>query len=229
MKHITIVIPTRNRCAKLTNTLNSIPRKDFIDIRIACDGDMDTYNQLSRQKKTDKHLSKVVFVHGPKGSVFCRNYLIKEVADGILYAVDDIVFDKGSIEEAFRLFNQEFPDDDGIVGFQQKGAPFSKTGVALVGQKFLQRYPEKLLFYPKYFHFACQEIERLVDTVEKQRHIFATNDKVSLLHYHPGRFKECLDETHFEVRRCRKQDRDISMDRRAKKLIWGLSDESNTS
>lgn len=227
MRRVSIVIPSRNRYEKLTRTLKSIPRKDFIDIQVACDGDAETYNLLLKKQKVDRCLTRVILMQGqPRGSVYCRNHLIKGSVDGVLYATDDIVFDKGSIEEAFRLFNQEFPDDDGVVGFQQKGAPFSKTGVALIGQKFLQRYPGKQLFYPRYFHFACQEIERLTEAMESQKHIFATNSKVSLLHYHPGRFRECMDKTHTEVRTHRKHDRDISMDRRAKKLIWGLSDEN---
>ncbi|MHA1288567.1 MAG: methyltransferase domain-containing protein [Candidatus Thorarchaeota archaeon] len=224
MKHITVVIPTRGRCESLLRTLDNIPREDYIDIQIACDGDQNTYERVLERQKTDLAITRVELLPGHNGSVFCRNYLIKDVSDGLLYATDDILFEKGAIQRAFEFFNQEFPDDDGVVGFIEDLPNYCKTAVGLVGQQFLLRYPEKKLFYPRYFHFACQEIERLVDVVELQKHVFATRDDLRLSHAHPSVDKKYLDQTHRDARKYAKRDHNLSRERRAEGLIWGYND-----
>ena len=225
MKHITIVIPTRGRCKRLIKTLDNIPREDYIDIRIVCDGDRETYDYLYRRRETDSAISKIIFLPGHHGSVHCRNLLIRDVKDGLLYGTDDILFGENVIQHALEFFNQEFPDDDGVVGFKQDLSWYSKSATGLVGQKFLQRYPNKCLFYPKYFHFACQEIERLTDAIESQKRVFAMRDDLKLKHAHPSVDRKYCDATHRDARLHATEDHSLSSQRRAKKLIWGLSDE----
>jgi len=228
MKHITIVIPTRGRCESLLRTLDNIPREDYIDIQIACDGDQNTYDHVLERQKTDPVITRVELLPGHNGSVFCRNYLIKDVSDGLLYATDDILFEKGAIQRAFEFFNQEFLDDDGVVGFNENLPKYSKTAAGLVGQQFLLRYPDKKLFCPRYFHFACQEIERLVDVVESQKHVFATRDDLRLDHAHPSIDRKYLDQTHKDARKYAKEDRNLSRERRAEGIIWGYNDMDTT-
>lgn len=225
MKHITIVIPTRNRCKRLARTLDNIPRVEYIDIQIVCDGDRVTYDYLLERRSEDSALSKIVLLMGHHGSVHCRNLLIPNVVDGLLYGTDDILFEENVIQRAFEFFNQKFPDDDGVVGFKQDLPWYSKSATGLVGRKFLLRYPGKRLFYPKYFHFACQEIERLTDTIESQKCVFATRDDLQLKHAHPSVDKKYRDTTHRDARLHAKEDHSLSSSRRAKKLIWGLSNE----
>lgn len=211
LKHIDIVIPTRNRYEKLMKTLKSIP--DNIGVYIIFDGDSKTYNLLQ-----DKKLYTTKFlVSLNMGAVYCRNQVIKHCKDGVLYATDDIIFEPNSIESAFNALNTHFPDDDGVVGFVIDLPDWHPTGVALVGQKFLRRYPQKQLFNPDYFHFSCQEIYWLAKKLGK----FYQEPKAVIKHYHPCFYKEEMDKTHEEARIYREKDHILMRKRKAKGLIWG--------
>ncbi len=223
MKHIDIIIPTRNRWKKLCRCLDSIifdVPKVTISLVIICDGDTDTANRLiSIQKMKGNHIDQVICTREQKGSVYCRNLATQCAEDAVLYATDDIEFKAGAIEAAVEAMHKRYPDDDGIVGFNQTGNKgFSKAGVALVGQKFLKRYPNRKLFYPKYFHFSCQEIERLGNHLGK----IHLEEKAELIHYHPSFNHGEVDETHREARVHRKADLEISIPRRQNHKIWGL-------
>jgi len=219
MRQIDIIIPTRNRWAKLSRCLKSIPREIpdvILNLIVICDGDCETAQRL--MASSDSLVNQVLFVREQRGSVFCRNLATQCAEDAVLYATDDIEFKSGAIETAIRSMRKNFSDEDGIIGFSQiSGGGFSPAGVALVGQPFLQRYPNRKLFCPLYFHFSCQEIERLGKKLGK---LVLEKDAV-LAHYHPNWNREEFDNTHSEARVYRKKDRQISSDRRAKNLIWG--------
>lgn len=219
MRQIDIIIPTRNRWEKLSRCLKSIPREFadvILNVIVICDGDCDTAQRL--MALSDGVVNQIIFVQVHSGSVFCRNLATQCAEDAVLYATDDIEFKSGAIETAIRSMRKNFSDEDGIIGFSQiSGGAFSPAGVALVGQAFLQRYPNRKLFCPLYFHFSCQEIERLGKKLGK---LVLEKDAV-LAHYHPNWNRKEFDNTHSEARIYRKKDLQISSDRRAKKLIWG--------
>jgi hypothetical protein len=144
--------------------------------------------------------------------------MIERVEDALIYATDDIVFRRGSIENAIRSHEKHFPDGDGIIGFHQENArKYSPAGVALIGQKFLLRYPEKKLFYPRYKHFACQEIARLGEITGRIKVDFSAK----VWHDHPALYRESMDGTHKDARKFRKHDLEISTARKELKLTWG--------
>ena len=220
MKYIDLIVATRNRREKLLKMLDSVPKGPVgnvcINIKIACDGDRDTYEYIKLM--TDY---SVLLFPVQMGSVFCRNTLCLTVNDGLLYATDDIVFEPGSIETAFKMFNEAFTgkfEDDGVVGFVQNGS-FHPTGVALVGQKFLQRYKGKQLFFPEYFHFAAQEI---FDHAERLGRFVQCKD-ARVFHYHPCLMKDQMDQTHADARIHKANDMKLKDDRRSKGLIWGYN------
>jgi len=166
----------------------------------------------------DGVVNQIIFVQKHSGSVFCRNLATQCAEDAVLYATDDIEFKLHAIEAAVKSMADHFPDGDGIIGFNQIGKQgFSKSGVALVGQKFLCRYPNRQLFCPEYFHFSCQEIERLGDKLNR----IVLEEDASLIHYHPGWNHAEMDRTHNEARICREKDLKLSSKRRARGLIWG--------
>lgn len=222
MKYIDIVIPTRNRWEKLQRCLRSIPQKlpDIeLNIIIICDGERDTALKLLTETNLYSMISQIIFVRDHSGSVYCRNLATQCAEDAILYATDDIEFKPGAIEAAVEAMRKYYPDGDGIVGFKQIGGRgFSKAGVALMGQKFLRRYPNRKLFYPKYFHFSCQEIERLGNHLGR----IYLEEKAQLIHYHPSFNHDEIDKTHKEARVRRKADLSLSLPRREKHEIWGL-------
>ena len=217
MKQIDMVLPTRNRLVKLKRTLNSIPRYDYLHIIVICDGDRETYDWLQENRKD----IEAMYVPEHKGAVWCRNSVSSTCADGLLYATDDIVFKAAAISNALKCFNENFSDDDGVVGFVQEGNTFHPTGVALVGQKFLLRYPLKQLFCPEYFHFACQEI---YDLCEKVGNKFVQAKDAVVHHYHPCFVREEMDQTHMDARKFRTRDHELIKQRKDKNLTWGFDE-----
>jgi len=221
MKKIDIIIPTRNRFMKLMRCLNSIPEKALdikINIIIICDGDKETAKKLI----DDNRIERLIYVKGNRGIVYCRNLVTPTIEDALIYATDDIIFQPRAIEEAIKSMKQHFPDEDGVIGFHIENArSYCIAGVTLIGQPFLRRYPGKKLFYPKYFHFSCQEIERLGNKLSK----IYPEKKAKILHYHPAFYHDEIDKTHEEARIYRQRDKKLSMNRKEKGLIWGDSND----
>lgn len=220
VKTLTVIIPTRGRLQKLKETLASIPTLPYVKISVICDDDAITKYELEKMKRSDMS----VHCSGKhKGSVWCRNLLIGNEEDGVLYATDDIIFLPNSIQTAFETFNRTFLDDDGIVGFLQRPGTFDPTGVGLVGQTFLKRFPNKVLFFPKYYHFASQEIGRLCERIkiEARKVVFVQHPSVVVEHKHPGMFKELIDQTHRDARVYKNVDQSLSKQRKQQNLVWG--------
>jgi len=208
---------------KLEKTLASIPDLDYIDIIIICDNDYDTYGYI-RSLKNQKIFAVMALASHQNfiGSVACKNLYTPDVVDGLLYGTDDIIFKENAIQNAFIRFNESFPDNDGVVGFIQEGNSFHPTGVGLVGQKFLQRYPDKKLFFPGYFHFACQEIYDLCNKIGGK---FIQAKDAVVLHKHPCNYKEEMDQTHQDARIKKREDHAMIAKRKAEGLIWGHNDD----
>ena len=215
MNKITILIATRNRIEKLQKTLASIPKRSYIETLLVFDGDKEGLEYFKGKGQRCFYISKHI------GSVAARNLALRLYnIDGLLYATDDIIFEHHSIPHAFHFFNKKFPDNDGVVGFVQNKS-FHPTGVALVGNKFLNRYPEKQLFYPKYYHFACQEILSYCETFPEKK--FYQDEKAKIIHFHPCFYKNENDKTHVEARKFKEQDLKMSAERKERNLVWPIS------
>jgi GT2 family glycosyltransferase len=220
MNHITITVPTRNRKDKLYRMLASLPDTDLIDVFIVFDDDMETFADLAMNKPRPWNgKMRCVPLRTHEGSVSCRNIAAQNCEDGMLYATDDIEFDKGAIESAFDIFNKNFKDDDGVVGFVQYPHEFHPTGVALIGRKFLARYPEKKPFYPDYFHFSAFEIYWLCEKIGGK---FVQDPNAKIKHLHPCFNPDQMDQTHRDARVHHSIDKKIKKERKSKGLIWGL-------
>lgn len=220
MKKIDLLIATRNRLEKLKRTITSVPQLDNLRINIICDADKITAKYYMDNGLFSSERFKVFLIPHHSGAVACRNYVIPKCEDGVLYATDDIIFESNSIENAFNIFNKKFPDDDGVVGFIiTKVSNYHPTGVALVGKKFIDRYPGRQLFYPGYFHFSCQEILWHSEKLGK-----FYQEKTSIVqHFHPDFHRQEMDDTHREARIHRKRDHDLIKLRQQKGLIWGFN------
>jgi len=223
MKHITVVIPTRDRLSKLYRTINSIMTsfkiEKLVDIVVVFDGDEKSFNFFGEtyDKLNDKIQLTYCLYPQHVGSVVCRNYAMPYVTDGLLYATDDIIFYENAIEKAFNDFNYYFPDDDGVVGLSQDKHSFNPAGVALVGKKFIERYPKRQVFCPLYYHFAAQEVHTLADKL----HRFYLSSAM-LLHKHPAFYKDERDKTHDDARAFRVKDMNLMKQRKTEGLIWGM-------
>lgn len=220
---IAVIVATRHRLKKLRRMLDSLAGQVspvLMRVLVVSDADADT----ARMTRADPRVDLVELVEPHRGSVFCRNLLIQRVRtrEAVLYATDDIEFRAGAVQAAASDMIHFYPDGDGVIGFlQENAAKFSIAGVALVGPKFLARYPGRQLFYPGYRHFACQEIERFgraIGRIELCR-------RARLFHHHPSQFPDQADETHAEAREFRAADHALSMERRKKGIIWGRDPE----
>lgn len=216
MNHVCLVIPTRNRLAKLLRTLSTAPDVPWLHVVIVCDGDKETFDALSAKPPYPRFEAHLLPKHS--GSVVARNSVIPQCPDGVLYGVDDCDFLPGCIEAAFAAFNEHFPDDDGVVGICQAGHHnWHPTGVALVGRAFLDRYDGRRLFCPEYYHFAAQEVGWLANKLDR----FYQCKEAQIHHYHPGIQDVPADTTHREARQHRVRDRAIRAKRMEEGRIWG--------
>jgi len=219
MKHIEVIIPTRNRLDKVLRTLRSIPEEDFVSVKVICDGDFETWKYLTSNYKM-KNL-RVILVTKHSGTVYCRNMETAKAFDGVICAMDNIEFTKNALSIAMGVFNRCFSNDDGVFGFRFDGIG-SCTALALVGQKFLQRYPAKQLFYPKYYHLACQEISSLCHKLEglyNKRFMILDNKKLATHHRY-------IDQTYKDGREFRAEDLDLKKKREAAGIVWGYDNNA---
>jgi len=217
LNRIDIICSTRNRPFKLGRMLATIPREaegTQVYIKVICDGDQRTYDTFPAGQRLETFYSAV-----NRGATVCRNSLLKHCEDAIIYAVDDMIFKPGSIAAAIRTSRARFRDDDFVIGFYQEGNTFNPAGVALVGQTFLRRYPEKALFFPGYFHFACQEVHAAA--VKLGKFYLATD--AHIYHFHPGGDPKQTDQTHHDARKHKGRDMKLKEERKAKGLIWGIN------
>ena len=229
MKSVVVMYPTRNRLAKLNRSLTSllspVPETP-IEIVVVCDGDPLTARALIDDPRVDL----VVYLRDREGSVYARNFISQTVEDGLICSVDDITFEPGAVDAAVHEMRRAFPDGDGIVGFKRADRDHSKMkvssgkygGVALIGQKFLCRYPNRKLCYPGYFLFAAQEMTNLGVKLDK---IVVAED--ARIYHHSPRKGGGMDLTHIEGRKFRRSDRDIRKRRGELGKLWGQYPEDN--
>jgi hypothetical protein len=212
---ITVLVSTRNRMAKLTRMLESLPESaGAIEVRplVVCDGDEATYRALP---------VGVASLPVPqwRGQTFCRNLALERIRGPVVYATDDITFKPGAIEAAAAEMARLFPAWDGVVGFTQEGNRFNPAGVALVGEPFIARYPRRHLFFEGYFHFAAQEVHRAAVMLG----LFSLCAGAVVYHYHPDHHHKELDQTHWDARSRKTRDMALKSRREAAGLTWGIA------
>ena len=177
----TILINTRNRYIKLLRTLDSLGHSSMLGVKVVVMFDGDRQGQellkIDREQVLSLYASHC-------GSVAVRNKAMKFCEGSVLYATDDVVFPPLFINEMKAEFHSYFPFTDGVMGIRQE-QDHHKSGVALIGRKFLRRYPDKQLFFPGYYHFAAQEVAAYADSVGRFR---IANHTKPIFHYHPAFF-----------------------------------------
>jgi len=226
---ITIMYPTRNRQLKLARSINSIfipsPPESPIEIVVVCDGDRHT----AVMAMNDDRISRVIYLRDHSGSVFARNLISQATEGDLICAVDDITFEPDAIDAAAAMMEDRYPDHDGVVGFRRADRDHTKihktsgmhAGIALIGQKFLRRYPNRKICFPGYFLFASQEITSLAVELGKG----TVSEDARIYHHSPRKSGE-MDRTHTEGRITKKQDREIRQGRAESGLLWGSPPEN---
>lgn len=221
-KRIDIVIATRNRPDKLEKTIESIPvSAGSIEVFVSLmfDGDHSGFQTWRGSKLAN--LFQVMYTPQNRGSVWGRNQLFVACEDAVIYATDDMIFKNGSIETAIHDLVKNFLDNDGVIGFNQEGnRKTHPAAVGLVGGPFLKRYKGQALFYPGYFHFACQEIYWHALKLKKFAPSMAT-----IIHMNPNIHPDkYMDQTHKDARLKRKADHILMNIRENTGKIWGYNE-----
>jgi len=225
-----IVVPTRNRFLKLVEMIQTIPQYEWMELHLGFDGDRISFERFSGMDGYWKgKKANLYFSPDQIGSIKMRNMMTSHCEGSILWATDDILFRRGSIEAAWESLWREFPDGDGVIGFGVENAKpptnFCWTGVGIMGGKFLNRYPKKMISYPGYFHFGTREIETLSKRLGKLRREL----EARIFHNHPDFYPSQMDTTHHEARIHHAEDVKIKKDRMKRGLIWGFGDETNST
>lgn len=222
MEQITVFINTKNRLQHLQRCLSSIPPEPWIQVIVACDGNVDA-SEVLQISRLSLRPDMIVWCREDMGVVARANLIAPLVQDGLMGIPDDVEFFTDTLFRAREMFNREFPNDDGILGLHQEGLPgYCPTAISLMGQKFLQRYPGKRFCYPGYYHFCSDtEVYHHAKTLGKFK--FAGND-IKVYHHQPGYEGRELDPTWHASRIHQREDAQLFESRQAAGMIWGLSD-----
>jgi len=220
MNHITIIIPTRTRMAKLLRCLSSIPQHDWLTVAVGVDADPQTAILLTSYFAMERPGDITLLSRRHIGSMGMCNLLAPLASDGLFLAVDDIRFRPGCLEAAREEFNQAFPDDDGVLVVNQEGVEGVPAGGGfhLMGRVFQDRYPQRRPFCPAYWHFGDLEVGILAESLGKLRQ---GSPLVTVMHFHPHHHPGEMDQTHEDARKYKEQDQALLAARRKKGLIWG--------
>jgi len=138
--------------------------------------------------------------------------------DAVLYASDDLTFEKNCIEKAVKILKEKFPDTDGLIGIKQdiKGC---SSAFGLIGKKFIERFPHRCVFCPDFIHYSSDfELGRFARNINKWSYC-----ESALVHH-----KRLKDKTWQVAHKVRDRDFQTMKLRREKKLFWGHSFELAT-
>lgn len=220
--NLDITIPTRNRREKLTNCINSIllsAKNISINIYIYFHNkeNLDYFNNCFK----DVNEIKLRMTKNYKAPVFWNNHLKNMKSDAMCYLSDDTLFFEDTLELIMNYFPKYFPDFDGLLGLNQYNIPSSQAVCAafgIIGSKYADRFPERQVFCPDYFRFYDdRELELFAMSIGK----FVFNKNIKVKHMHPAFDSRLLDDTHNEVRKCLRKDRETFEKRQQLNYLWG--------
>lgn len=219
---VNIIIPTYKRFESLKKTMHSIKNSDYKETftTIVADG-FDDRNDHFKDRQTN-----VLYNSERKGWIFSMNRVLKLI-DGELYfyGADDIQFFPDCISKLVKAMKEIFPTGDGLVSARQHVIlsrdmiKHKKTGGAfgLMGRKFVDRFPERAVFCPDYFHGSSDRELRSFAVRAGAYHL--CQDAV-VLHS-----REIKDETRRLRKEVQSQDNEIRRMRQEGGLFWGESFE----
>ena len=210
--HIDVLIPTWDRLVLLEATVKTILDSTHKDttIFVVIDGNPKLLPIVNGWPVA------VLYNQERRDWIYSINRALQYAqGDGVFYASDDLVFPPTLLGELVVAMESYFPDGDGLIGIKQ-----NPTGVdsafGLMGRKFIDHFPNRHAFCPDFVHYGSDfEIGRYARVHKK----FFFCDTVTLLHH------RCFDSTRSLAQKIRQHDRGISVQRRAKDLIWGTTFE----
>ena len=162
--HINVCIPTLNRFYLIRQTVKSIVESRYgnLSITIIVDANRGTYYERLKHYYSvhrERKLKKILLNKKRLGWPSSLNRIFQETDyDFYFYASDDLGFRPDTISTAMADMKRHFPDGDGIIGITQQLGKFCPAAFGLVGRKWVNRFPNRQMMYPKYIHF-CSDSE----------------------------------------------------------------------
>lgn len=228
-----IVIPTYRRPEKVISFVRSYlaARTDKMDLYLCFDNnDTESAEKVQTyfgEHATDYFKSEVLPIQHRAFRVWNRHLKFMVDRQGMFYICDDVTLFGDCLEVAIDSLEKRFPDGDGIIGLNQENifrirgmSGFCAGGMGLLGERFIQRFPERAVFCPDYVSFKADN-ELLQYSYSVGKFFFA--ETARLVHNHP-RFNVArdMDDTHLIVRDKNVDiDRQIYGQRRQKHYLWG--------
>ena len=206
---VDIIIPTLDREQLLKETIRSILASYYknIGITVVIDGNIQMARALAGWPvKLILNVLRLDWVASMNKAIALTH------DSAVIYASDDLIFDKYCIEKAIEKMPK---DQDALVAITQdvKGC---RTAFGLLGRKFIERFPRGQVFCPDYTHF-CSDFEIGLYAARINKLILCPEARVK---HH--RFN---DSTHKEAKKVEKMDLAVKDERKNRGYLWGLNFE----
>lgn len=154
-------------------------------LRIIIDGD-EKLAKILKEKKLSYPQTEFLVQEKNLGFANTVNAAIKDSnASYFIYLGNDVIFGKDWLKEALRVYNEAFPQKDGLLTFND-GKWFGKIAAhGLIHRNFLQHTGDTL-FYPGYFHYHC-DLDLTEIAKKNDKLVYAYNSVVYHMQYKEGR------------------------------------------
>ena len=208
--HVNVIIPTctEDRLALLENTVKSLKGSTYKDLAIfvVIDGNPKLLPRITKMGVA------ILLNETRKDWVYSMNKAINyAISDAIVYASDDLIFDKNCILYAVKTMQARAPDGDALVTIEQDVRGCS-TAFGLLGRKFIERFPNRQPFCPDFIHYGSDfELGRYARSINK----LIPCGEARVIHH---RIK---DKTQKLAKPIEFQDVTILRKRREKGALWG--------
>lgn len=213
--YVNIIIPAYKRFESLKRTLRSIKESDYKETCaiVVIDGFQDDrYAQFKNDQTTLIYNSERI------GWPASMNKALKLTGGNLfLYGADDIKFYPDCISKLVESMNSLYPSGDGLVTLKQSQKR-SGGAFGLMGNKFVERFPERAVFCPDYDHFGSDA--ELRDFATKAGLYYYRTDAV-VWHDRSFRSEAVHDEAFTIGRALRAGDLGTYKTRKRKGYLWG--------
>ena len=217
---IDIVIPTRKRPKKLKLLLETIKEAIIPDVTVWVF--FDSYDELNEfEAKHDKFgnwLNLRILQREFTPPNFLNDFLFLSTADVVLNLSDHCTVSRGCLREVRRVFEERFPDYDGVVGLNITDIRNQlDSAFCAFGTKFVGRFPNRAVWCPDYKVFHCDnELGQFAKSVDK--FYFCETAHIT---YHFPNIRVDMDDTWKWSRRNKSHDSNIATQRNNANLLWG--------
>ena len=161
---ITVIIPTisSQRIGTLIKTVESIQAGIYKDVHVIVisDGNPEIFDVAQKRLKGITVLLNEARI-GWRATI--NKMLLEVKSEYYIYASDDLIFPRDCISSAMKAMLNNFPDGDGVISIGKK----NRCAFGLMGSKFADRFPDRQVFCPDYFHYGGDsELWRTVQALE---------------------------------------------------------------